>query len=126
MLYTSLYSMLHIIKSFKYAADGIKEAFQSERNMKVHFALMILAIVLGLVLKLSSIEWAILTITIGLVLILEFINTSLEQIVDIVSPEKQEKARIAKDVAAAGVLISAIVSVLVGIFLFVPKCIDWI
>ena len=118
--------MLHIIKSFKYAADGIKEAFQSERNMKVHFALMILAIVLGLVLKLSSIEWAILTITIGLVLILEFINTSLEQIVDIVSPEKQEKARIAKDVAAAGVLISAIVSVLVGIFLFVPKCIDWI
>lgn len=118
--------MKHILKSFKYAADGIKEAFKNEKNMRVHFALMILAIVLGLVLKLSSIEWAILVVTIGLVLILEFINTSLEQIVDIVSPEKQEKARIAKDVAAAGVLISAIVSVLVGIFLFVPKCIDWI
>ncbi|MCX6705646.1 MAG: diacylglycerol kinase family protein [Candidatus Woesebacteria bacterium] len=118
--------MKHIVKSFKYAFEGIKEAFKSERNMKVHFSLMILTIILGIVLKLSSIEWAILTITIGLVLILEFINTSLEQIVDIVSPEKQEKARIAKDVAAAGVLISAIVSVLVGIFLFVPKCIDWI
>ena len=118
--------MIHIIKSFKYAFEGIKEAYINERNMKIHFLLMVLAIVLGFILKLSSVEWAILTITIGLVLILEFINTSLEQIVDIVSPEKQEKAKIAKDVAAAGVLISAIVAVLVGIFLFVPKCINWV
>ena len=115
--------MRHIVKSFKYAIDGIKESFQSEKNMKAHSILMFLAILLGLVLKLSSVEWAILIITIGLVLILEFINTSLEQIVDIVSPEKQEKARIAKDVAAAGVLISAIVAVLIGIFLFLPKII---
>ncbi len=82
---------------------------------------MILVIVLGFVLNLSSIEWAILIITIGLVLISEFINTSLEQIVDIVSPEKQEKAKIAKDVAAASVLVSAIVSILVAVFLFLPK-----
>ena len=114
---------MHIINSFKYAFSGVKEAFQSERNMKVHFLLMVLAIVLGLILKLSSVEWAILVVTIGLVLMLEFINTSLEQIVDIVSPEKQEKAKIAKDVAAAGVLVSAIVAVLIGIFLFLPKII---
>jgi len=82
---------------------------------------MVLAIALGIVLKLSSVEWAILTITIGLVLISEFINTSLEQIVDLVSPEKQEKAKIAKDVAAAGVLVSAIVAVLIGALLFLPK-----
>lgn len=115
--------MIHVVKSFKYAFQGIKEAFQSERNMKVHFALMTLAIILGFILKLSSIEWAILVITIGLVLILEFINTSLEQIVDIVSPEIQDKAKIAKDVAAAGVLVSAIVAVLIGAFLFLPKII---
>ncbi|PIP57766.1 diacylglycerol kinase [Candidatus Woesebacteria bacterium CG22_combo_CG10-13_8_21_14_all_39_10] len=113
--------MRHIVKSFKFAADGIKEAFQSEKNMKVHSLLMVLAIALGIVLKLSSVEWAILTITIGLVLISEFINTSLEQIVDLVSPEKQEKAKIAKDVAAAGVLVSAIVAVLIGALLFLPK-----
>lgn len=112
---------MHIINSFRYAFSGVKEAFQSEKNMRVHFILMILAIVLGLVLKLSSIEWAILTITIGLVLISEFINTSLEQIVDIVSPEKQEKAKVAKDVAAAGVLVSALVSLLIAVFLFLPK-----
>ncbi len=115
---------MDIIKSFKYAIDGIKEAFQSEKNMRVHFVLMVIAIILGIILKLSSIEWAILIITIGLVLILEFINTSLEQIVDIVSPEKQEKAKIAKDVAAAGVLISAIVAVLIGSFIFLPKIIQ--
>ncbi|KKT56967.1 MAG: diacylglycerol kinase [Candidatus Amesbacteria bacterium GW2011_GWA1_44_24] len=118
--------MIHIVKSFKFAADGVKEAFQSERNMKIHFIMMILAIILGIILNLSSVEWAVLTVTIGMVLILEFINTSIEQIVDIVSPEKQEKAKIAKDVAAAGVLISSIVAILVGIFLFVPKCVDGI
>ncbi len=117
---------MHIINSFKYAFSGVREAFQSERNMKVHFLLMILSIILGVALKLSPVEWAIFIITIGLVLISEFINTSLEQIVDIVSPEKQEKAKIAKDVAAAGVLISAVVAVLIGILLFVPKCINWI
>lgn len=114
---------MHIINSFKYASAGIKEAFQSEKNMRIHFILMILAIILGFILKLSLVEWAILTITIGLVLILEFINTSLEQIVDIVSPEKQEKAKIAKDVAAAGVLVSATISILVAAFLFLPKII---
>ena len=112
---------MHIINSFKYAFSGVREAFQNEKNMKIHFLLMILVIVLGFVLNLSSIEWAILIITIGLVLISEFINTSLEQIVDIVSPEKQEKAKIAKDVAAASVLVSAIVSILVAVFLFLPK-----
>ena len=114
---------MHIINSFKYAFSGVKEAFQSEKNMKIHFLLMVLAIIFGIVLKLSSVEWAILVVTIGLVLISEFINTSLEQIVDIVSPEKQEKAKIAKDVAAAGVLVSAIVAILVGVFLFLPKII---
>ena len=112
---------MHIINSFKYAFSGVREAFQNEKNMKIHFLLMILVIVLGFVLNLSSIDWAILIITIGLVLISEFINTSLEQIVDIVSPEKQEKAKIAKDVAAASVLVSAIVSILVAVFLFLPK-----
>ncbi len=115
--------MIHIVRSFKYAADGVKEAYRSERNMKVHFLLMILAIIMGIVLRLSSVEWTILIMTIGLVLISEFLNTSLEQIVDIVSPEKQEKAKIAKDVAAAGVLVSAIIAVLVAYFLLLPKII---
>lgn len=115
--------MKHIVKSFKYAIDGVKEAFQNERNMKIHVALAIIAILFGFLLNLNNTEWAILALTIGFVFSMEFINTSLEQIVDIVSPEKQEKAKIAKDVAAAGVLISALVAILVGAFLFLPKII---
>jgi len=112
---------MEIIKSFKYALTGIKEAFKSEKNMKVHFALAFLAIILAIILNLSPAEWAILILTIGLVLILELVNTSLEKIVDLVSPEIKEEARIAKDVAAAGVLVSAVVAILVGSFLFLPK-----
>jgi len=75
----------------------------------------------ALFLNFSALEWVILAITIGFVFAMEFINTSLEQIVDIVSPQIQEKAQVAKDVAAAGVLVSAVVAILVGSFLFLPK-----
>jgi diacylglycerol kinase len=63
----------------------------------------------------------ILSISIFLVLIMELINTTLENLVDIVSPRIQEKARVAKDVAAAGVLMSSILSVIIGLFIFLPK-----
>lgn len=112
---------MKLLKSFTFAFAGIKEAFKSEKNLKIHFILALLAIILAIILNLSPVEWAILVITIGLVFILELINTSLEQIVDLVSPEIKEKAGIAKDVAAAGVMIAAIVSILVAAFLFLPK-----
>lgn len=112
---------MHLLKAFKYAFTGILEAFRSEKNMRVHLCLGILAIIFGFIFNLSTIEWAILTLTIGFVFSMEFINTSIEKIVDIVSPEKQEKARIAKDLGAAAVLISAIISIIVAIFLFFTK-----
>lgn len=117
---------MKLTKSFKFAFAGIKEAFRTEKNMRIHFCLAALAIILAFILNFSSSEWAILIITIGFVLAMEFINTSLEEIVNIVSPEVQEKAKIAKDVAASAVLISTLVAILVGVFLFVPKCINWI
>ena len=110
-----------IIKSFSFAFSGIKEALKNEPNLKIHFFLALLAIVLAYLLKLPMIEWAILILTIGLVLTLELINTSLEAIVNLVSPEIKEGAKIAKDVAAASVLISAAVALLIGAFLFLPK-----
>lgn len=113
-----------ITRSFKFAFAGIKEALENEPNLKIHFLLAFLAFLLAYLLKFSSVEWAILALTIGLVLVLELVNTSLEAIVDLVSPEVKEKARVAKDVAAAGVLISAIVATLIGAFLFLPKILD--
>jgi len=112
---------MKIIKSFKFAFAGIKEAMRSVKNMLIHFVLAGLAIILALILNFFALELAILTITIGFVLAMEFVNTSLEEIVNIVSPEVQEKAKIAKDVAAAAVLVSALVAVLIACLLFLPK-----
>jgi diacylglycerol kinase (ATP) len=112
---------MHILKSFKFALEGIKEAFKTEKNMRVHFIIATIVLILAFVLKFSWVELAILTLTIGLVLALELVNTSLEEIVNIVSPQIQEKAKVAKDVAAAAVLISAIVAILVACFLYLAK-----
>lgn len=111
----------NIFGSFKYAGNGIGDAFKSEPNFRVHVTIGIVAIVLAFVLKFTPIEWAILFLTETFVIAMELINTVLEAIVDIVSPQKREKARIAKDVSAAFVLLSAIAAVAVGIVLFLPK-----
>jgi diacylglycerol kinase len=107
--------------SFGYAIEGIKEAIKNEPNIRIHLIIGIMAAILAYFLKFSKTEWIILVFTISFVLILELINTALEAIVDIVSPQTQRKAKIAKDVAAAAVLISAILAIIVGAFLFLPK-----
>lgn len=108
-------------KSFGYAWDGIKEAIKNEPNIQIHLIIAVIAIALGMAFKLTSNEWIVLAFTIAFVLILEFINTALEAIVDLVSPRIQPKAKVAKDVAAAAVLVSAVLSVIIGILLFLPK-----
>jgi undecaprenol kinase/diacylglycerol kinase (ATP) len=107
--------------SFGYAFSGIRTALKKEPNIRIHLVLALLAIILAYFLKFSPVEWIILAFTISFVLILELINTTLETLVNIVSPEVREEARVAKDVSAAAVLISAILSVVVGAFLYLPK-----
>jgi diacylglycerol kinase len=112
-----------VVRSFGYAFDGIKEAIKNEPNFRIHTIIALFALLLGLILKLSYPEWIILAFTIAFVLILELINTSLEAIVDIVSPQIAPKAKVAKDVIAAAVLISALLAVVIGILIFLPKII---
>ncbi len=107
--------------SFGYAFSGLKAALKKEPNIRIHLILALMAIILAFFLKFNPTEWIILAFTIAFVLILELINTSLEALVDIVSPEIKEEARIAKDVSAAAVLIGALLSLVVGAFLFLPK-----
>ena len=108
-------------KSFSFAFSGLKEAFKNEPNFRIHLLLAIIVLVLGITLNISAIEYTILVITISFVLISELINTTLEALVDLVSPEIQEKAKVAKDVSAGAVLISAITAILVGLSIFLPK-----
>jgi len=109
------------VKSFEYAFSGMRTAFRNEPNLRIHAVLALLALTLGLVLKLSFLEWVFLTFTIFYVITLELLNTVLEQVVNLVSPEIQPAAKIAKDVSAACVLLAAILSVIVGLVLFLPK-----
>ena len=82
---------------------------------------MILVIILGIVLKISRIEWIICIILFGFVISLELVNTAIETTVDLITQEKNPKAKIAKDVSAGAVLIDAITSAIIGLIIFVPK-----
>lgn len=112
------------INSFGYALEGLVYAFKYEQNMLVHIFATIAVIILGIVLNISSTEWLFVFLIIGLVIATELINTSIEAVVDLISPEKHPLAKIAKDTAASAVMVFAIVSVFIGIFIFVPKIVE--
>ncbi len=108
--------------SFKYAGMGLVYAFQTQRNFRIHTFVGALALGLGLFLHLSPVEMAIIGLTIGAVLAMELLNTAIESVVDLtVKQSYHELAKIAKDCAAAAVLVSAIVSVLVAGSLILPR-----
>ena len=112
-----------LVKSFSYAFHGIKTAYHNEPHLKIHTFFAILALIIGIILGLSFIEWLLLAFTIFYVITLELLNTVLENVVNLVSPEINPYARVAKDVAAACVLLAAALSIVVGFALFLPKII---
>lgn len=114
----------NIMKSFKYAFEGIFTSLKAEKNMKIHFIIMLLVIILGIMLKISRVEWMICIILFGFVISLELVNTAIENTVDLITQEKHPKAKIAKDVAAGAVLIAAITAAIIGLIIFVPKIWD--
>ncbi len=108
-------------KSFSFAFEGLRSAFKNEPNLRIHLLFAIIAVSLGIILKLKTLEFAIIILTISLVITLELINTMLEALVDLVSPEIKPTAKLAKDVAASAVLVSAITAAIVGLMIFLPK-----
>lgn len=106
------------LNSFKYAFEGIKYSIRSEQNLKIHITIMIFVIIAGIVFKISIFEWIICIILFGFVISLELVNTAIEKVVDLITVEKNPKAKIAKDVAAGAVLISAICAAIIGVIIF--------
>jgi len=113
-----------LINSFKYAGQGIFSSFKTERNMKIHVIIMLMVILMGILLKITKLEWIICIILIGVVISAELFNTAIETIVDMVMPYKNEKAKLAKDVSAGAVLVVAIGAAIVGGMIFFPKIIE--
>ena len=89
--------------------------------MKIHIIIMILVIIFGIMLKINTTEWIICILLFGLVISMELMNTAIENTVNLITKEKNQQAKIAKDVAAGAVLASAIVSAIIGLMIFVPK-----
>lgn len=110
-----------IFNSFKYAFEGILSSLKTEKNMKFHMLAMIFVIILGIYFKINKVEWCICIICIVLVISTELVNTAIETVVDMICPEKNDKAKLAKDVAAGAVLVLALGAIVIGLIIFLPK-----
>ena len=117
---------LPILQVFSFAAHGVKYAWETQRNLKIHLIFACLAIALGVALNVGLTNLAIIVLCIGVVMSLELVNTSVESIVDLVSPEWHSLAKHAKDCAAGAVFISAIVSLILAALIYLPAIINLI
>lgn len=109
------------LNSFKFAFEGIIFASKSERNFRFHLLATIAVILAGMFSHLSTVEWIILILCISGMLSLELVNSALERVVDLASPEIHVLAKLAKDMSAAAVLVFACASAIIGILIFLPK-----
>ncbi len=107
-------------KSFQYAFEGILTCIKKERNIKIHLIMMLLVIICGFIFHLTKIEWMICILLFGLVISLEILNTAIEAIVDLCSPDYHPLAKVAKDCGAGAVLVSAIAAAIIGLMIFIP------
>jgi diacylglycerol kinase len=108
------------VQSFKYASNGIRHAFWTQRNIRIHLATAVLVIAFGLFLKISTFEMVAIILSICFVIMSEMINTAIEEVVDLVVKEHRREALIAKDVAAGAVLFSAFCAIITGLLIFIP------
>lgn len=109
-----------LYKSFKHAFEGIFNTIKKERNIKIHLCMMCLVILCGFYFHITKLEWMICLILFALVISLELVNTAIEAVVDLASPDIHPLAKISKDAAAGAVLISAIIAAIIGLMIFIP------
>lgn len=115
-----------LTNSFKYAFQGIKQAYKGEQNLKIHTVIAMFVLIFGFFLKLSYMEWLVCLILIAMVIMAELFNTALEYVVDLASPNIHPLAKAAKDTASSSVLFAAIISAIIGLIIFIPKIIVYI
>jgi diacylglycerol kinase len=115
------FSLKSRLESFRFALNGLLLLLKNEHNSRIHILAAIIAIVMGIIMKLDHYEWSLLVIVIGAVFLTELLNSSIESLADLIDPEFNELIMRAKDYSAAAVLISAIVAIVVGGLIFIPK-----
>jgi diacylglycerol kinase (ATP) len=109
-----------LVRSFGYALEGIHYALNSDQNLRFHFLVAALVIIASLFFHVNPFEMGILGIMILLVITAEMINTAIEKMVDLITKEHREEAKVAKDISSGMVLLTATGSVIVGVLIFLP------
>ncbi|MBL7923546.1 MAG: diacylglycerol kinase family protein [Bacteroidia bacterium] len=109
-----------LVRSFRYAIKGLKIYLGSGGNVKIHLAASFLVLVMGCWFRISLTQWCVLVLASGMVHAAEAMNTSIENIVDFISPQQHPQAEKIKDLSAGAVLISAMAAALAGLLIFIP------
>lgn len=113
------------LRSFRFAYEGILYTLRSQKNMKFHFAASFLVFLLALYFELAKTELLFVLLAVTLILVTELINTAIEKTVDLAMPEQHPLAKIAKDVAAAAVLVASVFACIVGFIIFYRPLEHW-
>lgn len=115
--------LIHRKHSFSYAFDGCKVIWLTEMNFRIHLFVSLLVLCLGFVFRLNNLEWVGISLCIGMVISAEIFNTAIELLCDLKSKEFMAEIKVIKDISAFGVLFLAIISIIIGIIIFLPKVI---
>ena len=108
-------------QSLAFAYAGVRHALHSQRNLRIHVSIATAVVIAGAVLRINRSEWAIVVTLIALVIGLELLNSAIEALVDLASPEPHPLAKVAKDTAAGAVLVAALGSLAAGLVIFLPR-----
>ncbi len=112
------------LKSQGYARNGVKLIFHNERNFRIDIVMSILVIIAGFLFKISHTDWIAISLVISMVFTAEVVNSAIEALCDTVSQDFKVNIKYAKDVSAGAVLISALVSIITGLIVFLPYIIE--
>lgn len=118
--------MKRFFKSVTFAAEGIKQFFSADRNGKIQIVIGMTAITLGFTVSLTPFQWLLVLFCIGLVISLEMINSAIERYCDLVTTDFHPGIKIIKDVAAGAVLVASIMSLIVGLIIFIPAVVEFL
>jgi len=113
-------------KSFVFALNGLKIIIKKEQNFRIHFLIGAIVVILGILFQIRPWEWIALLLMIFFVLVLEIVNTVTERVVDMLKPRVHTYAKEIKDLMSAAVLIAAVLSIIVGLIIFIPHFIETI
>ncbi|NLJ44776.1 MAG: diacylglycerol kinase family protein [Bacteroidales bacterium] len=118
------YSLKSRAASFRFAFKGISELFRNEPNAIIHLVAAVIVACAGIILDINRFEWCMIAIVAGIVFVAEIFNTAIENLGDAIDLQFNERIKKAKDLAAAGVLVAATISVITGLLIFIPRIID--